>query len=169
MPWIVARLFPYQPEYIKTPFLKTIKVFTRNQLPNAKFIIRLYSINEKGEPENYIFDKKIIGIAKKGRKITAVDLSAYSIPFPKNGFFIAVEWLIIDDNKREITYTLEGTKKKINDVRYEPIFGAIPGNSNENSWVFRKGKWVKFDIQNRIPEHDKNKYSLLAIELILSN
>ena len=132
-------------------------------------MIRLYSRNEKGEPENYIFNKEIFGFVKKGRKITEIDLSPYMITFPKNGFFIAVEWLILDENKYEYIYTLEGTKKKFNDVRYDPIFGAIDRKTDEITWFFRKGKWMKFEIPPRIPESHKYKNGLLAVELVLTN
>jgi hypothetical protein len=86
-PWIVARLFKYQDEFDETPFLKKITIVTKSDVKNSKFNIRLYGVNQNGEPENYIYNQNIIGIAKKGKKLTEIDVSKLNIEFPENGFF----------------------------------------------------------------------------------
>jgi len=111
-PWIAARYFRYDKKYTETPFLNKISVLTNSRVKDSKFNIRLYTINSKGEPDNYIYDKNIIGIAKKGKKVTEIDVSKLNIKFPKNGFFIAIEWLIIENNKYKYNYTMQGSKKK---------------------------------------------------------
>ena len=170
-PWIAARFFEYKKEYDKTPFLKRIKVLTDSEVKDSKFNIRLYQINENGEPEGYIYKENIFGIAKKGKNLTEIDLSDLQIKFPTEGFFIAVEWLIIEANKFEYKYTREGSKKKLGGVSYEPSIGLLPTEINANSWLYLEGKWMKDWIKN--PPKDfkryRGKYNMLAIELTLSN
>jgi hypothetical protein len=169
-PWITARFFKHNKDkYGKTPFLKKIRLLTKSDVENSKFNIRLYSVNENGEPENYIYEKNIIGIAEKGKKTTEIDISNLNIEFPENGFFIAIEWLIIEENKYEFEHTIKGSSKKLKIISYEPAIGIIPAETDENSWTFNQGKWSKV-LKN--PEGNKNygeKYNLIAIELTLTN
>ena len=168
-PWITARYFPYDETYSKTRFLEGIKILTNSDVKDAKFNVRLYDINDNGEPGNFIYDKNIIGIARKGKKVTEVDLSDLGIKFPRNGFFIAIEWFIIDENRYEYDYTMQGSKKKMKGVSYEPSVGTIPAETDENSWIYMQGQWQKV-WKNKSPlDRYKNKYSLLAIELTLTN
>ena len=169
-PWISARFFKYKEAYDKTSYLKKIRILTKSNVKDSKFNIRLYDVNENGEPENYIYDQNIIGIAKKGKKITEIDVSKLNIEFPKDGFFIAFEWLIIENNKYEFNYTIKGSKKKHIGIHYAPKIGLIPSVSNENSWIFNQGKWRKvWKNNNDISKKYRNKYNIVAMELILSN
>lgn len=168
-PWITAKYFKYNDKYDNTPFLKKIRILTRSDVKDSKFNIRLYGKNENGEPENYIYDQNIIGIAKKGKKTTEIDISELNIEFPKNGFFIAIEWLIIEDNKYEYKYTMEGSRKKLDGISYEPKIGTIPADTDENSWIFNQGKWKKVWKNVGTSKKFKEKYSLMAIELTLMN
>jgi len=169
-PWISARYFKFQEEYNKTSFLNKIRVLTNSNVDDSKFNLRFYGVNENGEPEDYIFDENIIGIAKKGKKITEVDISDLNIEFPKEGFFIAIEWLIIESNKHEFSYTMQGSSKKLTRISYEPSIGTVPAETDENSWIFTQGKWRKIHKNNsETLKRYKDKYSLLAIELTLTN
>jgi hypothetical protein len=168
-PWISARFFKYNSNFDKTPFIKKIRVLTKSDVKGSKFNIRLYGVNENGEPKNYIYDKNIIGIAKKGKKTTEIDISKLNIEFPKNGFFIAIEWLIIEHNKYEYKYTMEGSRKKLYGISYEPAIGTLPAETDENSWVFNQGKWRKVWKNVGTSKNYNDKYSLLAIELTLTN
>jgi len=168
-PWITARYFKYRSDYNKTTFIKKIKLLTKSDVKNAKFNIRLYNLNDKGEPEGYIYDENIIGIAKKGKKTTEVNVSNLNIEFPKNGFFIAIEWLIVETNKHEYKYTMKGSNKKLEGISYEPAIGTIPAETDKNSWVYNKGKWQKVWKNNGKLKRYKGKYNLIAIELTLSD
>ncbi|MCB0577089.1 MAG: carboxypeptidase-like regulatory domain-containing protein [Saprospiraceae bacterium] len=169
-PWIVARYFEYKEAYSKTPFLSHIKVLTDSDVKDAKFNVRLYGMNEKGEPEGYIYVENIIGVAKKGNRITEIDISDLGIKFPENGFFIAFEWLIIESNKYEFESTMPGSKKKHNLITYEPSFGSVPSDAEANSWIFTHGKWTRTSKNNKAANNRyRNKYNLIAIELTLTN
>lgn len=168
-PWIAAKYFEYKQDYDKIPFLNKIRVLTDSDVKDSKFNIRLYSINKNGEPENYIYDENIIGIAQKGNTITEIDLSDLNITFPKEGFFIAIEWLIIESNKYEYNYTKQGSKNKLIGISYEPAIGIVPSETDRNSWSFNQGKWKKELKDKGSSKNYKDKFRYLAIELTLTN
>ncbi|MGS2727161.1 carboxypeptidase-like regulatory domain-containing protein [Psychroserpens sp. BH13MA-6] len=167
-PWILARYFPYEEKFNETRFLKSIKIRTTSDIKDAKFNIRIYEKDENGEPSAFLYDKNIIGIAKKGKKLTEIDLSEYDIYFPKDGLFIAIEWLIIEENKYEFKVKWVETKKKEKKTSYEPAFGVIPSETGENSMIYISGKWQKI-WKSRSPKKYKDKYGLLAMELTLTD
>lgn len=168
-PWIIAKFFPYKKDYNETQYLNSISILAKSNIKNSKFNIRLYSVNKHGEPENYIYNKNIIGVAKKGKNITNIDIRDLNIKFPKKGFFIAIEWLIVNKNKHTFNYTMKGSKNKFKSIIYEPKIGTIPSDTNKNSWIFNQGKWEKI-WKNKGPlKKYKDKYNLIAIELNLSN
>ena len=175
-PWIIARFFEYNEDYKETTFLNKIKVLTKSHIQGSEFNIRLYTINNNGEPEGYIYNQNIIGVAKKGKNITEVDISDLNIEFPEEGFFIAIEWLIIEKNKHEFDYTVLDSKKKQKGISYEPSFGTLPTETDKNSWKYTNAEWNKLKANNSSEykkySYSKNyeaKYNLLAIELTLSN
>jgi carboxypeptidase-like protein len=170
VPWIVARFFPFKAGYEQTPFLKKIRILTKSDVNEARFNIRFYSVDENGEPEDYIYAQNIYGLAKKRKKIVEIDVSEYNIRFPERGMFIAFEWLIIEQNKYEYIYYKTGSKKKYKGISYEPSIGAVAVETDQNSWIFLRGKWQKIwrnsDIDSK---RYGDKFSIAAIELTLSN
>ena len=168
-PIIVTRYFGYKEKYNQTTFLDKIRILTYSQFIDSKFNIKLYGINNEGKPEGYIYSENITGIAKKGKNITEVDISDLNIDFPKDGFFLAVEWLIIKSNEYELNTFIAEKEKREKVVHYAPGIGFSPAKTDENNWVFRLGKWEKGN-KSKIPlKKYKGKHQLLAIELILTN
>lgn len=168
-PWMWARFFEYKKEYQKTNFIREIKLLTDSDVKDSKFNVRLYRKNDNGEPEGYIYEGNIFGLAKKGRKNTIVDLSELNIEFPKEGLFVVIEWLIIEQNKHEYKFTWEGSKQKHDGVSYEPSFGALPSDININSWFYINGRWRKAWVNKSSWSKMYDKYALMAIEMTLSN
>lgn len=166
-PWITARYFEYKKEYKRTGFIKEIKVLTSSDVKDAKFNVRFYKRNVRGEPEDFLLEKYIIAVADKGTKITKIDISDLHIRFPAEGLFIALEWLIIEENKHEYVYTLADSKKKLSGLSYEPAFGTVQHETNEG-YVYVKGGW---DQESNLlkSRDDETKFRMLAMELILSN
>lgn len=169
MPWILARFFEYKEEYSNTPFLKTIGVLTDSDIKDAKFIIRIYDVGENGEPDKYLYGENIFGIAQKGKNITEIDVSNLNIAFPEEGLFIAVEMLILESNKYEYKYTMEGSRKKLDGISYEPAIGRVPEITEGKGWTFWQGKWRKLLKYQSSSSYYGNKYSSAAIELTLTN
>jgi hypothetical protein len=168
-PWIAARYFNYKEDYKPTAYLKKIRLLPKSDVNEAKFNIRLYGVSENGAPENYIYDENIIGIARKGKKFTGIDVSDFYISFPKEGLFVAIEWLIIDENKHDYKYTTVGSNEKQVGVSYKPTLGTVRRDTDENSWKFSQGKWQKMRESHDVNGRNTGKYSLLGIELTLSN
>ena len=170
-PWKVARYFEYKKEYSKTPFFKSIRIPTKSYIAESRFIIGLYEINDEGEPGKYLFGKNIFGIAKKGKRITEIDISNLHIKFPEKGFFIVIEWLIIEPNKYDFTYTMKGFKRKHKGILYGPSIGIVPNETENNSWIFIQGKWIRLWKKTvpLISKKQKDKNIQLAIELTLTN
>ncbi len=171
-PEIKARYFPFDSSYSKTPYLNKLKFRIYSNIKNAKFNVRIYSIGENGEPKNPIYNKNIIGIAKKGTENIELDLSELDIMFPKNGVFISYEWLIIPENVFKASFPIKDSKKRIEKIMYEPKVGLLPSETDENSWTYKNGKWEKvkaFDTKTNHPKEYINKFGLLAIEMTLTN
>lgn len=173
-PWIIAKFFPYMAEYHSTPYLKNIVFLTKNEINEAKFNVRLLKPGPNGEPSIPVYNRNIIGVCKKGDKKTLVDISDLHIEFPENGFFVAVEWLVIESNKHEFQYSLnKGSKTKLDAISYEPSFGN-EATELEDGWIFNMGKWRKEEKSKKNFIHKSlkrysNSYKSLAIELTLSN
>jgi hypothetical protein len=169
-PCILARRFLYQESFSKTRRLDKIKLLTTSDVRDAKFNIRLYHINEDGEPGKYIYNENIIGIARKGKGITEIDLSKFNLQFPESGLFVGFEWLILESNKYETTYTIEGSKKKLKGIDYEPGIVIVSSDTVESSWWYRYGKWTPVwkNSNDAITGH-KEKYNFMAVELTLTN
>ncbi len=168
-PWIVTRHYEYLEQYSKTPYLEKLKINTISETKDAKFNIRFYAVDSAGIPENYIYGKNVIATAKKGDHMTEVDLSNLKILFPKEGFFIAIEWLIIDSNKYEFTYKNRETKEKVTVISYSPKIGIITHDKTNKNWFFSEGKWRnRVKICNSLKNYN-DTFNALALELTLSN
>lgn len=169
-PCIIARFFEYKESYNKTPFLKKINVFTDSKVKNSKFNIIFYDINDRGEPCGYIYNKNIIGVAKYGKKTTEIDISDLNIKFPKKGFFIAIEWLIIESNKYVFKYRERDSNIWLEKIQYAPEFLGIASNSStKSSWFFDQGTWKYYLKQEKDNGYFNGKYPELAIKLTLTN
>jgi len=170
-PWIFARYFPYYETYSKTPFLKHLDFITNTHYlqKKGKVNIRLYEVGENGYPGDYLFDENIIIDVDKGTNITTVNFNNLDIIFPKNGFFIAIEWLVIKDNYYEREIEITGKKEKYLMKGYNPSVGVIPMKTDEYSFLFKQGKWKKAWKNKGSLKRYKDKYSTLAMKLHLSN
>jgi CarboxypepD_reg-like domain len=157
-PWIVSKYIGFKPEFNLTPSIKQIKILTSaTPRDSVIFNFRLLVVNEDGSPGIDILGKNLIIHAQNGRnKLTTIDLSSHHISFPKTGLIIAVEWLIIKQNKAGSKYELQ----------YLPQFGSVTKEGNNKTWIYVGGKWIKTSL---IPPNEKNKYKELAAELTLTN
>ncbi len=150
-----AKFFEYVPEYEKTPYLQEIKILTISEIQDAKFKIILFSLNENGEPDGYVYPNKIVATAKQGKQITKVNLSHLNITFPEKGFFVGVEWLATNDMNEW--------------GAIQPDIGFMQLESEIGSWYYRYVRWKKIWKNTGKLKHYKDKYNHLALELVLSN
>ena len=162
--WIVAKQFDYKPEYSATPYIKSIKILTNSWIRNAKFNVRLLSADMSGEPSGEIFENNIIASAKRGKRAVVIDLSDKNIRFPENGFFVALEWFIFEENAYRYTYTRKGSKEKLDGVRYEPMFSVFKKYGESETWIYSGGEWYRKSLTM-----NENEYLDLGIELTLTD
>ncbi len=171
--WLNAKYFPYELTYTKTKFIKSAIVITKSNVKDAIFKLRVFSKADNGEPDSDLIEEDIIVMVKKGRKKSKIDLSKYNLVFPKEGVFIAFESLMIEKNKYDFKYTIEGRSKKQNEKYYAPDL-VCTLSDEENSYHMANGKWLKLNIWH----NNETKSNLLkfnnkvlepAINLILSN
>jgi hypothetical protein len=151
--WSNAKYFKYETRFEDTKFVKKIKIKTRSKVNNAKFKIRIFSVNKEGYPEKDILSEDIIVTVKKGKRKNVIDISNFKVDFPKEGLFIVYEVLKIETNKYIFQYTNEGSKK--------------------NTYHFRNGKWFKLQRWQNNETGDLKKFNNKVIEpainLILTN
>jgi hypothetical protein len=170
--WSNAKYFKYETRFEETKFVKKIKIKTRSKVNNAKFKIRIFSVNKEGYPENDILSEDIIVTVKKGKRNNVIDVSNFKIDFPKEGLFIVYEVLKIETNKYIFQYTNEGSKKKYKEIYYAPDFESNIVDE-ENTYHFRNGKWIKLQRWQNNETGDLKKFNNKvlepAINLILTN
>lgn len=162
--WIAAKYFTNKPEYNETPYINSIRILTDSRVKNAMFNVRLLSTNENGEPFEEIYNENLIAYARKGKNTVSINVSDKNIYFPENGLFIALEWLIIEENVFEFNYTKKGSKEKYEGISYEPRFSVFKKQVESETWMYIGGKWRRNGV---IPY--ENEYNDLAIELTLRN
>ena len=157
-PWILTKFFPYLPEYISTPIISQIKLMTLCHLDSATFNIRLIAADINGEPGIDLLNNNLIITAKKGENYDPINLMDHQISFPKNGFFVAFEWLILDQNKVQ--------DPKTQRAYYNPLLGIIPTEENNETWMYSKGQWYKSKLY---VYPNQTLTGQIAIELTLTN
>ena len=163
-----AHYFPFRESYTKSRFIKKVKVFTQSQIANAKFKLRVLSVNSKGFPDADLIEEEIIVTVKKGRNENVINFEKYNLVFPENGVFIVFETLFLDTNKSQTSFANQKTKA----ITYEP---GLSYNfvEEENSFVFTAKGWYKFPRQ---PKGQKGYFKIYdnkvfepAINLILTD
>lgn len=71
-------------------------LIARGGIPTAPFRVRVYAMTD-GEPGEDLLPQSVVTAARRGNAWCEVDLSRYQIAFPKEGLFIAMEWLPTDE------------------------------------------------------------------------
>lgn len=136
---MAARYFPYIDSYQDTKFIRSIEFLTESKVDHAKFNLRLYKADSLGYPSTPIHNKNIIILVEKGDQITTeVELIKQYIQFPKEGLFVIIEWLNLEENKSEYTYNSNGEKKTI--IELQPSFYAESHEKKEKGWT-NWGNW----------------------------
>lgn len=110
--------------------------------PN-KFKLRFYGIDKDGKPDNKDIYEAII-VENKGKKVTNIDLSSKNMLMPKNGLFVAVEWIKIKENMygEKVTHNIKGEKKRKSiEFHYAPTLAKLEADSTHKTYFtfFYKG------------------------------
>lgn len=156
IPSMLARYFGPQRDWQQTPHLKKLVIGTKSTVRHAKFNVHILAVNPDGTPGSELAEGNIIGIAKKGIHDTEIDLTPYHLTAPDTGFFVAVEWLIIPENKDIICHYKDSNGVQQEDVEYMPLFATVRTQEN-SSWGFdRQVSWRPF--QKVSPERIQKYY-----------
>jgi hypothetical protein len=171
-PTIIAKKIEPTDQIIKHPYLKEINFLSLCQLEKAKLVLRFFEIDADGKPGDDYLGENIIIIIKKGQNLNKLNLEKYNIRIPDKGFFIAFEFLTIEENKYTFknTQELDGKSIKKEFVSFDPVIGTTP-TENQNSYQYTKGIWYKrgkFSNVDKLTSY-QNKFGELAIELTLTN
>jgi len=161
---IWAKLFKFEDEFYEFKYIKNISFMTKSRVKDSKIKIRIFTIDSLGEIENNLVNEDIIITCKKGKHIQMIDVSKYNILFPEEGLMIGFENLIIDQNKYEYNYTMEGKKGKFKGISYEP---SIKGFFSKEASVYSitKNKAYLFTAK---PKKEKDFHDM-SIQITLSN
>ncbi len=117
---------------------------------NRVLSIIIYSVGSQGEPDEILNKQAIICNLKKGHNTYEVNLNQFNINFPDNGVFIALNYILIEQNKYF---------GKINKdwYYYEPSIDAKSVVNYTDSWYNLNGEWKKSETYN------------ISMELTLTN
>ena len=120
-------------------YLKEVKFKTFTSKKGRTMGIKIYSLNDSNEPNQLISSEYNIITLEKGSNITTYSFEDNLIPVPKNGIFVALQLLLIEENKQY------GTSGKLVDYFfYEPSIAATTGVKEELSFTQQEeGVWVK--------------------------
>lgn len=150
----------------KFAFIREVNFKTKSKINNAKFAIRIYDVNEKGEPGQLLHDKPIFGIAKKGRTITNINLEDLNLQLTSNDFFVFFEPLFINENH----YAEKNSNGNLMSFYY-PLL-AMVNNDKNFMWIGTKFNGEhRWDISESFIDYDNKEkgYHNFQMEVILTN
>lgn len=115
---------------------------SREGKPKAPFRIRFYEVQEDGSPGRDLTKESIIVTPKKGNAWFKIDVSKYKILVPKEGYFVAMEW-IFTEKKYYFDTLIQGKNWR----SYGQILGKIFNEKTvPHSWIYTLGNgWLKQD------------------------
>lgn len=147
-PSMFARYYSYDESLGDENYLKEVTIFFYKEgRYNAKFRFRIVSSTEDKMPKDDLLDPMIITVSYKRGK-TKVKMPSNGIEVPKEGFFVVVEHLFIEENTfEEIIHLKVSDTLKIYDIkqkRYAPIFkGIVEENGASFSYYMSVDGWKK--------------------------
>ncbi|WP_264560033.1 carboxypeptidase-like regulatory domain-containing protein [Flavobacterium sp. N2270] len=161
---IWAKLFQFEDKFYVFKHVKEIKFITNSRVKNSILKLRLFTIDSLNIIKDDLIKEDIIITCKKGKQIQTIDISEYNIIFPEEGLMIGFENLVIEENKFEYIYTIEGQKGKHKGISYEP---KIKGFFNNEATVYsisnNKAFLMIYKAKNQEGFHD------ISLQITLTN
>ena len=159
-----AKFFRQDSIIAKHPFVKQITFYTSSRINNALLKLRFLGVKANGEPAEDINEDIITFSVKKGKRLNKIDVSDYNISIPKEGIFVALEWMIIEQNKYTFQYFKVAEKNKkiyYDGVSYEPLIKINPSEV-PTMWRFSGGKWQKQEKDLNSTQYYMKNYSFFT-------
>ena len=136
-------LFLQNKKHVSLGTIRSASFFIdRNGSPTRRFRVRLYKVNSPtGEPGPDMLPQPVVVSAAQGGKWFTVDLQAYKVTAPQEGFFVAMEWIE------------EGSKpdagEAVQDVAQYQILRPSFEFTQPFTWTYAIGKgWSLLPITN---------------------
>lgn len=167
VPYMYGRFFENTREIKDVQYIDKVIVYTKSAVANASIKIRLMRLDEYGCPSDDLLMEPILASVKRGTKKNVIRILKYNVKLPKEGVFVAVEWLLTENNQFRPANFVKG-EELFQDYRYQP---DVMNNKVEKASSFRymHGEWFPNDqFQSRNPKVPKEIVDP-AIGLILSN
>jgi hypothetical protein len=118
-------------------FINNVQFCASASEKNRIISLLFYTVGENGEPKEILNTKNIIVKIKKGNHIAEVDVSDLAIEFPKEGVFVAIQHILLEQNK-------EYTKPyRPNAFFYEPTIAVDLTKGYKDTWYFKEESWHK--------------------------
>jgi len=172
-PQIVGRYFRYDDRNLSYRYVRSVIIYSRDT-HKGKFNLRLYSFDTINlRPIKELVNQNIIvetrpSLVGKPNPVE-IDLSKYNLIFPGDGLLVCVEWLILPENRYNITFSDTDSKKKRVKIMYAPNLGATL-DKDGYMFQYKKGVWYKPVRSIRPPTYEGDDcYFNPAISLKLTD
>lgn len=142
---LLAKYIPYNESYSQTKFLKNIQIGLVSCLQNSVCKIRFFEADSEGNPSNEIANSEVISKiymqdeTSKTETNSKINLIKKQIEFSKNGLFVALEIMFLDEN-----YTCLPFDNSKEHCFLNPKIISFE-KSGEKTWAYINGKWIKND------------------------
>ncbi|MFN2261755.1 MAG: hypothetical protein ABR595_06795 [Psychroflexus sp.] len=164
---MVSKYFQFSKKYLKTPYLSSLKIITKSDIPDSYFDIIIYTSNQLGIPTFVLNNDIIRCYTENGINENIIDIRNHQIQFPKQGFFIVINWKNTESNTSNFIYHRGNKDVKFKGSIVQPMIGTYPSILSDTFLLIEKG-WMEAQKRESIFEDYKNKYHNLAISLKLS-
>ncbi len=120
-----------------TSFINSVKFCASASENNRIISLLFYTVGENGEPKEILNTENMIVKIKKGTHVAEVDVSNLSIEFPKEGVFVVLQHVLLEQNK------LYAKPFYPNAFLYEPCIAIDFTQGYKDTWYFKEEKWYK--------------------------
>lgn len=168
LPWIYTKYFKNNSEIRSVQYLDKAIVYTRSNVADATFKLRIFKVDEEGKPGTDLITESIIVHVKRGNKKNMIDLLKYNVKIPKEGVFVGIEWILAENNRIKTTTYIKG-EEVFSDFKYAP---DLISNKVEktNAYRYISGEWKSNEAFIKTKEEsDPKPFIEPAINLILTN
>lgn len=165
-PSMFARYYPYNKSLGNENYLKEVSVFFfEERRQKAKFRFRVVAATKNKMPKNDLLNPMIVNVTRRQRKVK-LKMPANGIEVPKEGFFIIVEHLFIEENAvEEIVHLQVNDSLKVYNIkqkRYAPIFKGVVEQVGESySYYMSVDGWKKVG-KLKMPRSDFSEGKIVA-------
>ncbi len=174
-PSMFARYYPFIEKLGNENYLEEVTVFFfREGRHNAKFRLRILSATAAKMPKDDLIDPMLIEVEYRQGRIK-IDMPSNGIEVPKEGFFVVVEHLFIQENLVEERVHLQVNDslkvRNIKQVRYAPIFSGVVEEAGDSySYYMSVNGWKKVEkLKMPGPSFKQNEIVAPAFRVKLTN